>query len=392
MEEELIRAVINNDIEYVEILIDAGVDTDYITARGGNALILASVYHHTEVVELLLNSNANPNLQDNNGSTALILASLAGKTDIVRLLLTDGRGVEVNIHNDLGWTALMKAAIQGYIDIVRLLLDRGALVDLQNNNGWTALILSSNQGYIDIVRLLLDRGANVDLQDNNGATALMFALDQGRTDIVEILNRYKSSRNIQRRFRGNRARTNRKLKARQRLALSQSLLADDLTGHIGNYLSHMPYNPEVTRRMLDEQDDPYTEWLQDRSQLGSGKQIKESNRATNTYVLDNVISKAQKNPQNYAKKLQTRVKRIHSEHIDVDPLVLKKAEDFLAKVNKAEQRLTASKAYSNQKMTRKPTQFSHLSHDLMTKILSGRGSGLSNSKKIKSKRRKKTKR
>jgi hypothetical protein len=113
---------------------------------------------------------------------------------------------------------------------------------------------------------------------------------------------------------------------------------------------------------------------------GRGKQIKESNKATNTYILENIISKAQKNPQNYAKKLQTRVEKIHSKHIDVDPLVLRNAEDFLAKVNKAEQRLTASRAYSNKKTTRKPTQFSHLPHDLITKILSGKGSGLSNSK------------
>ena len=123
---------------------------------------------------------------------------------------------------------------------------------------------------------------------------------------------------------------------------------------------------------------------------GRGKQIKESNKATNTYVLDNIISKAQKNPQNYAKKLQTRVEKIHSKHIDVDPLVLRNAEDFLAKVNKAEQRLTASRAYSNKKTTRKPTQFSHLPHDLITKILSGRG-GKKKTKKKRGGKKKKTK-
>ena len=43
----------------------------------------------------------------------------------------------------------------------------------------------------------------------------------------------------------------------------------------------MTYNPEVSRRMLDEQDDPYTEWLQDRSQLGSGQRSKRRRRRRN---------------------------------------------------------------------------------------------------------------
>jgi len=70
------------------------------------------------------------------------------------------------------------------------------------------------------------------------------------------------------------------LKAKQRLALSRHPLADDLTEQISKILNRMPYNPEVSRRMLEEeQDDPYTEWLQDRSQLGSGQRSNRRKRS-----------------------------------------------------------------------------------------------------------------
>jgi len=60
----------------------------------------------------------------------------------------------------------------------------------------------------------------------------------------------------------------------QRLSLSRYYnLADDLTEKTSEYLNSMPYDPNVMRR-IKEEDDPYTEWLQDRSQLGSGQRSK----------------------------------------------------------------------------------------------------------------------
>ena len=216
--------------------------------------------------------------------------------NFVRLL---DYGTEVNLQNEDGYTALMWAAIYGNLDIVRLLLDRGANLYLQNNNGKTALILASIHDHIDIVRLLLDRGANPNIQNNNGNTALILASFYGNTDIVNLLNRHKAYSNIQSRFRGRRTRRKiRTLRAKQRSSLAK--LQDSIQGMTGKDLdrgiyenlsgliSNMAYNPEVSRRMLeqeqdeqDEQDDPYTEWLQDRSQLGSGKRSRRSKRRRN---------------------------------------------------------------------------------------------------------------
>jgi len=55
-------------------------------------------------------------------------------------------------------------------------------------------------------------------------------------------------------------------------------LDPDIYENLSGLISDMAYNPDVSRRMLDEQDDPYTEWLQDRSQLGSGQRSRRRNR------------------------------------------------------------------------------------------------------------------
>jgi len=224
----------------------------------------------------------------------LFEAAQKGDIENVRLLLD--RGANINFKNYYyGNTALMIASIYGNLDIVRLLLDRGADldldIDLQNNHGDTALMIASLGGVEDSVLLLLTANANPNIQNYNGDTALDIAVGNGDPDIVEILNRHKAYSNIQSRFRGRRTRRKiRTQKAKQMSSLAKS--QDSIQGmtgqdldlniykNISGLISNMPYNPEVSRRMLEEeQDDPYTEWLQDRSQLGSGQRSNRRKRS-----------------------------------------------------------------------------------------------------------------
>jgi len=200
-------------------------------------LITAAENGYIDMTRSLLESGANPNIVDDYGETALMVASIEDETEIIKLLLD--RGASINIQDIDGNTAVMNASIYGNIDVVRILLDRGASINIINNDGYTVLDLASRRG--------------------------------GHQDIVRLFKQHEASRNVQRKFRGRRTRRKiRTQKAKQRFALSRFPYADDLAEHISKPLNRMPYNPEVSIRMANEQDrlyNPYTEWLQDRLQI-----------------------------------------------------------------------------------------------------------------------------
>ena len=63
MENEMMDAVRNGDIENVKLLLDNGIDINIRDRFGGTALNLASSGDHTDIVRLLLDRGANPNIR-----------------------------------------------------------------------------------------------------------------------------------------------------------------------------------------------------------------------------------------------------------------------------------------------------------------------------------------
>jgi len=193
-------------------------------------------------VQKLLDEGADPNIKNSIEETALMWASLNGHTSIVKLLLNSG--ADPNIQDTYRSTALIWASSY---DIVKLLLNSGANPNIQNNNEDTALMWAANYGHIDIIELLLTSGANPNIRDNDGFMCVSYI---GNSDIVELLTYHMNIIKIQSRIRGNMTRKMaRTQKAYQQISTSLLPVDFDVASMIGNYLSRMPYNPEVARRM-----------------------------------------------------------------------------------------------------------------------------------------------
>ena len=252
---EIIDAVENNDIDLVRELLDNGADPNTQNSSSETALMRAIKSEHIDIVRLLLENYADPNIRDHYGYTALMRASTirpsfstSGYTEITKLLLN--HGADPNIRDGIsGFTALMNAVEWGHLEVGT-----------------------------EVVELLLNRGANPFIRNFFGHTALSLAERSGYTEIVELLRRHMRSTRIQSRVRGkltrNKARTQ---KAYQQKSAAQVPFDYEASGRIGSYLSRMPYNPEVSRRMREEDENEYLDWLQSFSQMG-GYRIKRSYR------------------------------------------------------------------------------------------------------------------
>ena len=165
---ELIEAVIRNDIKKVQRLLELGLDPNFVDIDNPNHTLHQAIQNeNVYIVKLLLQNGADPQYRDNEGNSPLWIAVYLGNIDIVSLLLT--------IRGDLvgemeGVKPLLNIAVaQPNYEIVKALLDMNADVNRMDEYGDTPLLsaIRDNDGrsesdkyeYLAIISLLVDRGA-----------------------------------------------------------------------------------------------------------------------------------------------------------------------------------------------------------------------------------------
>ena len=89
-------------------------------------------------------------------------------------------------------------------------------------------------------------------------TAYDFAIEEGdlyaADTLRQYMDQYMATIKLQSRHRGRRTRNKiRTQRAKQRLSTSRLPIADDITEMIGERLNRMPYHPDVTQRMKEEE-------------------------------------------------------------------------------------------------------------------------------------------
>ena len=142
------------DIEYdVRAVLRAGITPNSRDEYGETLLLRAIENNRVSIVEMLLRAGADVNMPSKEtGDTPLIFASRSidpfeigarPMPHLVRLLLK--HKPELNRRNKAGETALIAAVTRGNGEIVELLLKAGADYRLRDKNGMTALKWASQQ-------------------------------------------------------------------------------------------------------------------------------------------------------------------------------------------------------------------------------------------------------
>jgi ankyrin repeat protein len=164
LNDELIEAAYQNDVEEAERLIEAGADVNAKddTVQSAYLISTSEVGDDPRLLELTLENGADVRSLDSYDGTGLIRAADRGHTTIVaRLLETD---IDVDHVNRLGWTALLEAIILGggdaaHVEVVRQLVEAGVDVNLADAQGVTPLAHAEQQKYDGMVEILRQAGA-----------------------------------------------------------------------------------------------------------------------------------------------------------------------------------------------------------------------------------------
>ncbi|OAP62382.1 hypothetical protein AYL99_04585 [Fonsecaea erecta] len=196
-ETAIFRAVIRNNKDVVELLLQFESDPNLPAESGKTPLHEASSRGYLALVQLLLEHGANPNARDPLWlSTPLHDAARAGTT-AVTLLQRYGADMNAQLRRSLD-TPLHLAVREGHEAVVRFLLDNKANPVPTNKSGCRPVHLAARAGHVGLVGWLLERDPKneTDPRDNRGWTPLHEAAYGGHDDVVWLLLRRGANRDI----------------------------------------------------------------------------------------------------------------------------------------------------------------------------------------------------
>lgn len=140
IDNRLIEAVWNNDLQKARQLLDFGANSNARDDKSGlTVLMIASGQANPRMVKILLDAGADVLAADSRaGGTALHTACQGGSVEVAHLLVEAGAFVN-SVTPTTGHTPLMDALWYKYPDIVEYLLEQGAGLNLRTHYGFSLL-------------------------------------------------------------------------------------------------------------------------------------------------------------------------------------------------------------------------------------------------------------
>jgi ankyrin repeat protein len=180
-------AVLQNNLQMIGILLDAGADIDRPRTGAGDTPLLEGVqHHHDDATLLLLARGADPTYAAWRGPALRSAIQQNARPEVVNALIEHGAIERARDPSHL-IAFLQVAARDGKSAILRKLVAAGVPPDLTSEYGYTALMDAARKGHIEAVRTLVELGASLNAHDQSGKTALSEAREHGHDGVVVFL-------------------------------------------------------------------------------------------------------------------------------------------------------------------------------------------------------------
>jgi ankyrin repeat protein len=230
----LVRAISNNHVSVVRLLLDRGADI-YMECECGNAVQNAAYFGQEEILDELILRGADINKPSKSFNTVLeaaaagsqqilfkklvafgmnvhapcagsecnllYVAAKSGAYEIVEFLLQ--KGMDVNARGGYHGCALTAAVSGGHLITSRLLIENGASFSILSHEGTSALQAGVRYGDLEVVRLLLDAGASVNVVEGKYGSMLQWAALNTPEPVVHLLLDRGINLNLQGGYFGN---------------------------------------------------------------------------------------------------------------------------------------------------------------------------------------------
>lgn len=187
-------AVITQQVNMVEVLLQAEADPAALDRNGQTALHLCCEYDQADCLSLLLShpsSSTCLEIRNYEGLTPLHLAVLRSHKDLATMLLNAGADINA-MDIKSGQSPLMQAVESNNANMVHFLIENSCDVNSQSYSGNTALHCACGRGQVDTVRLLLKNGADSSVKNYHNDTPVMVTTNKKIADVL----RGRSSKQI----------------------------------------------------------------------------------------------------------------------------------------------------------------------------------------------------
>lgn len=182
----LMQALRAGERECVRELLAAGAPVDAPSPTLGlRPLAVAVIQKDIELIDLLVSAGADPNLGDERGLVPLGRAVVHGG-DIALLERLVAAGARTDAINHDGFGLLHAVAETNRAELVGWMLDHGVALEGRTRHDHTPLHIASALGHVEAARALLDAGADRSAT-SKGQDALAIARERNQPAIVELL-------------------------------------------------------------------------------------------------------------------------------------------------------------------------------------------------------------
>lgn len=178
-------AVLNNQIEMLELLIGCGIPLDALNFAGHTPAHVAVSQRNATMVRVLHDGGADLNTLDFKGLTIFHHAIHHENLDMAQLLFD--LDLDIDAADNQKNTALHLAVDQGNILAITWLAEHYAELNLKNSNGHVPLHLAVYQHeHPEVLHTLLDAKADTEIGDKWGLTPLHHGAVHNFTEFVKM--------------------------------------------------------------------------------------------------------------------------------------------------------------------------------------------------------------